>query len=138
MFRRSPVIRFLAVLFAGWFSVFQAEPAAFHACAMHSAGHGAMAAPAAAHPMPGHEMMGHAPAAAPAADDAPAPHTATQCTCPDGCAATGIVALPATTELATLVAPAEVRDATRPANDGLCGRDADHLLPFANGPPRLA
>ena len=127
---RSWPTRLLAALLALWLAVYTAEPAALHACPVHSAGHGAMGHAG----MHGDMDRGATGAhdAAPASGDRRAPSR--HCTCPDHCCAAGACGLPSARVaigVATVRAEAERRTelALRVADR------APRLLPFANGPP---
>jgi len=131
MIRRPPTYRALGAVLALWLTVFQTEPAAFHACAMHSGNGAAEAVTPAAH-------SGHAQHAAAATGHAPAaPHdSGASCTCPGGCSAASTVAIPeAGAEFTVEVAapagrPSSAIVSVQPAA-------ADFVLPFANGPPTV-
>ena len=127
--QRSPATRVLAAVFAPWFAIVMAEPAALHQCAMH-AGHAVhVAAPAMGH---AHGMQAHGddtPAHAPGEDSA-----ARYCTCLGGCCAAAPVAVPVASELSRI--PSQVRAVPRPHPvEEVVSAAAEHLLPFANGPP---
>ena len=135
MARRSRWNRTFAAVFAPWFAVVMAEPAALHTCAMHS-GHGVPTSAGVA--VSGHAahslLMEHSTTEA--GDDAPSvPHDAgKQCTCLGGCCAAAPVATPAATELSW--APAEIRQQRQELPEcGVRATATDHALPFANGPP---
>lgn len=137
MGRHSPVTRLLWLGVTAWLLVFRLEPQALHACAMHSGAHTSAAGGHAAHQMAGHDMTaGHA--MAPATDESSAPTGPAQCTCPGGCTMTSPVAPPNPAETATAVAPISVRVEAPRERTALSARDAEFVLPFANGPPATA
>lgn len=121
--RRSPVARLFAAVLAPWFALVMAEPAALHQCAMHSR-HG-VTTMASQHATHAHAV----PVRAPDPDQ-----TARHCTCLGGCCAAAPVAVPGAVEFS--FAPASVRSgrSAQPAEQ-FAPAAAEHLLPFANGPP---
>jgi hypothetical protein len=134
MHRRSPLGRLPGFLVAVWFAVFQSEPMVVHACAMHDGGpgHGAtgVAAASVVDAHADHGSGSRASATPPGEDESP-----DRCTCPGGCTAASAVALPVAAESA--ITGAGMRDAgshsRRPETIRTPG--ADHVHPFANGPP---
>lgn len=137
---RSRLGRIAGLLFAAWFAVFQTEPAAVHACAMHDggSGHGAHGTTSvqgsdshASHLRA--ESVGAAHEGSAPSQDAPA----TTCTCPGGCAAASAAAIPGSTE--ATIADAVISDAAtlRGQPETLRLVNAEHVLPFANGPPTV-
>jgi len=138
MTRRSPVARSFGAVLALWFSIFTMEPAALHVCAQHS-GHG-VAAPAAASSasaaMPaGH--MHHAAAAEHTPTHTPAPHeSGAQCTCPGGCCVSSAVRVPAASDELTVEVAVPAHHPIA-AVVSLVATNAEHVLPFANGPPTV-
>jgi hypothetical protein len=143
MKRRSR--RLVAALFLPWFAVVTAEPAAFHACAMHSVGaaHGnatdVSAGPHRGHAGPAadaHSMaMGHHQSEAAPGTSAPDHGGAVPCTCDSGCCVAAVATTPPTSaEL--LVVPGTVRrEAPLLGSTGVSATATPHVLPFANGPP---
>jgi hypothetical protein len=130
--RRSLWRRSVAALFAPWLMVVMAEPAALHTCAMH-AGHMVRMADMAASADAGHHMD------APDADQAPGTpeHSSHHCTCLGGCCAASPVATPSAPELSWV--PVEHRRGDSPiADEQRPAISAEHVLPFANGPPARA
>ena len=135
MRRRSR--RFVAVVFAPWFAVVTAEPAAVHHCAMHSpraahAQHAGLSELAvAAHQPATHEHN------AELGPDASTPERggAAQCTCDAGCGMTS-VATNSQPSAELLVVPETVRrEVPLLGATGLAATATPHVLPFANGPP---
>ena len=132
---RSLPTRLLAALLALWLAVYTAEPAALHACPVHSgAAHGATAHAGAMHGAIDHGGTG-AHDRAPASGDRHAP--ARHCTCPDHCCAAGACGLPSA-RVALDVATVRVETARRTELALRVADRAPRLLPFANGPPRLS
>jgi hypothetical protein len=141
--RRSLSSRLFAALFAPWFAFVVAEPVPLHDCPVHSAhavsGVSALAPDAASHAMMmAHGEMDHAAMqeSAPAEHHHGSEHAGHhQCCCLGMSCASAIVALaPAPLPLAWV--PVEVvRNVPRPAAIPLAPSGADHVLPFANGPP---
>jgi hypothetical protein len=135
---RSRLGRIAGLLFAAWFTVFQTEPAVVHACAMHGAasGHGAHGQLTAAGANLSNAADAHTSHEAGAAEPAtPDDESGATCTCPGGCAAASTVAIPGATEAA--IAEAAILNAAtlRTHHETFLAADADHVLPFANGPP---
>jgi hypothetical protein len=127
---------FLALLQASWLALLIAEPAALHACAMHSSGHGthttAVVATQAANEAADDHAHHHAAAEAasvPTDDLSDAP-----CQCLGECCAAAVAALPATSlEPASVGRVAVVPAETHVAVAAL--RAPDLQLPYANAPP---
>jgi len=130
------VRRVVAALLAPWFAVVAADPAAVHRCDMHMA---PVAAQAAAVAMPmGHDhaaMMRHADGhQADRHGTSNTPPASHHCTCPGGCCASAPVAVQVTPEL-TWVPVFVLRGAPVSPTISAPVSDAEHVLPFANGPP---
>jgi hypothetical protein len=138
--RRSLSARVFAALFAPWFAFVVAEPVPMHDCPVHSA-HAAAAGPtdvASDEMVMAHDGMEHAAMehAVPAHQHGAPGHAGHhQCCCLGMSCASVIVALvPAPLPLGWL--PAEIaRVSAWPHADPLGAATADHVLPFANGPP---
>lgn len=137
MNRWSPVRRIVTALAGVWFVAVATEPIALHNCPMHSARTAAMAMGVdAGQAMANGWHAAHAMTASPGDDTPSSGRHHMVCTCPGGCAATGVVVLPD--------APAAVRLVAAPRAPLLRGGTAilrphpafDH--PFANGPPTAA
>jgi hypothetical protein len=125
--QRSWWTRAFATMLAAWFAIAVVEPAALHTCPMHGGPAGAHAA---------HGAAEHAQSAAD--HGAPERSSSRQCTCLGDCVGVSGGALPAA--LPRMHVPAAVATAGEihafgpellPSPPGL-------LLPFANGPPRVA
>ena len=130
--RRSLSFRLFAALFAPWFALTVAEPLALHDCPIHSV-HAVAAHSVADHTMMADGGMDHA--TAPAHHDAPGHGSHRQCCCPDSSCASAIVALTSSAPQLAWV-PAQIqRDVPRAAADAWVLSNAEHVLPFANGPP---
>jgi len=135
----------LPALLAAWIAVLLAEPAALHACAMHSGAMHARGAGAAAH---GASHAAHAPAAAAGSHDADhrthaaeealtpgtsAPDGRAACTCLGHCSSTtplvlGALAPDLASLLPTLLHPGRL------AHEYVAAW-VDFVLPFATAPP---
>jgi hypothetical protein len=130
--RRSLSFRFFSALFAPWFALSVAEPVALHDCPIHSV-HAV-----ASHQMADHIMMadgGMDHAAPPAHRDASSHGSHRQCCCPDSSCASAVVALTSSAPHHAWV-PVEIqREVPRAEADSLVPSNAEHVLPFANGPP---
>jgi hypothetical protein len=139
--RRSLSFRLFAALFAPWFAVVVAEPVPLHDCPMHSLH------PAAAHPMAsssvtpagGRGMSGMAHAGLEQSKSFkehglpthPAHH---QCCCMGASCATALAAIARVPHLAWI--PVQLRSETVPTfAASFANSSAEHVLPFANGPP---
>ena len=125
--RRPAVSRALAALFAVWFTAYAVEPAALHACDVHDAPHAANTSAAATHADDVHTSHSAS------RDDAQHSDETSCCTCPGDCAASSPAALATTTALVAVVT-------TATTDSGLSRHEyvpvaAQHVLPFANGPP---
>ena len=134
--RRSWLHRSISALCAVWLAFIVAEPAALHSCPMHG-GHGAAAAAAA---LTGLDATAgnHHSAVAEHEHGAPANHEQNNryCSCVGQCNATGAVAaVPVPAVRLTDVVVRELR-VTLPSRDAQPNGATEHLLPFANGPPR--
>jgi hypothetical protein len=130
--RRPWWYRAFAALSALWLAVVLAEPAALHSCPMHDAAFHAAGHGATDHHAPAHRTS----AEHRSRPDAPAhPGGALHCTCHGDCSATGQgSALPAAVTVAPAASVRVVRATTTVAS-AAAPRAAEHLLPFANGPP---
>jgi hypothetical protein len=126
--RRSSFGRAFAALFALWFAISLAEPAALHACPMHGAGsanahaHSAMSHHAAAteHSLPDSQNAGK------------------HCTCLGSCCASSAnAAVPATAVSVEPVATYETERQT-PTEIARAITASPFFLPYANGPPQPA
>jgi hypothetical protein len=120
--------RSFAALFALWFALSLAEPAALHSCPVHGGGlvvaDAATPAPDAAHAHAGH--------ADPGPSDQQQHHG---CTCLGDCSVGGAASgLPSASARIASVATRPVRVALPPATPSVA-TGAPHTLPFANGPP---
>lgn len=147
--QRRPVVRALTTLWAVWFVLLLSEPALLHPCPMHD-GVPIAAAPNAALPgQPGPVEASGMPdiaSAAPShhahmmgggesADPTPAaPHQGHSCSCLGDCALS-IAVVPAS---AHRLATASALHQSAPLFDDaarVVKVAADHVIPFANGPP---
>lgn len=132
---RSWPTRLLAALLALWLAVYTAEPAALHACPVHSGdAHATMAHAGAMHGAMGRGAM-TTHDAAPASGHRHAPDR--HCTCPDHCCAAGACGLPSA-RVGLDVATVRVEAARRTELALRVADRAPRLLPFANGPPSLS
>jgi hypothetical protein len=138
--RRSLSFRLFTALFAPWFAILVAEPVPLHDCPMHSLHPAAAHAMTSRHappaeafgtptmPRPGmeHSKSGHE-------HGAPV-HSAHQCCCMGVCCATALAPIARVPQLAWV--PAALRSEVVPTFAASSGFDsAEHVLPFANGPP---
>ena len=117
MTRRLP-FRFLSALVGVWLAVVLAEPAALHVCPAHDEAAG------------GHATHVH--------DAGSEQQTAPQqCSCLGHCAGASLTGLPEATTAGA--APAWIIASAQPvAESDVLATPTPHLLPWANGPPRLS
>lgn len=129
--RRSLPFRLFAALFAPWLAFSVAQPLALHDCPVHSV-HAAATASMADHMMMADGAMDHA--AAPAHRHA-SHGSHRQCCCPDSSCASLVVAL-VSPALPHAWVPVEIqRNVRRGEVNAFPPSNAEHVLPFANGPP---
>jgi hypothetical protein len=135
--RRTWLERSLSALFAVWLAFIVAEPAALHSCPMHG-GHGAAAISRPGALGSGSAGKDHGQPTAHHGHGAPTDDDSAQryCSCLGQCSSAGPgAAVPAAPVLLTDVVMGEVRVAISAAAT-ILPVAAEHLLPFANGPPR--
>lgn len=129
--------RGLSALLAVWFALVVAEPAALHACPMHSAAEPSTSSADASQAAHG----GHAGHAAPSADRQAGDHRpaddAHVCTCLGDCSGTVVASVPTATTAP--VVPVRLTAVTlgRPQHEFVAAW-ADFVLPFATAPPAPA
>jgi hypothetical protein len=143
----------IGALLAPWLALLMAEPVALHGCAMHAApspvattaAHAATATDA-GDAMAGMHAMSHA-SATPTATTAARAHLAStthssgtdapshqHCDCLSGCCTSAPTSLPTLTAAALVASVASAP--TQLAHPQVAALvSADHVLPFANGPP---
>jgi hypothetical protein len=132
--RSAPWFRTVAATLTIWLGLVMAGPTLVHACPMHDAVVIASSeSPHANGPSDEHAHGDHGVAAPSEGDD----HGAECCTCLGDCGAPTI----AWTGLASFAVPSRPLAAPRreaAPDDARLPGAPDHLIPFANGPPRLA
>jgi hypothetical protein len=129
--RRPCWHRALSAVLAVWFALVTVEPAALHACPMHSGGH----AGARAHADSEGQQADHAGHQAVAgAPDSQAPSSGHSCTCLGDCSGTLVARVPeGHVALVALLAPPKVAPG-RPQHEFVAAW-VDFVLPFATAPP---
>lgn len=144
--RRSCVARTFASVFAVWFAMTLAEPAALHACPMHGAtaaghAHDAVARGAADHHADMHgRVMHHASALGETGSTGASghQHAARYCTCMGACAVSSAsAALPASVDIMQRVVIYATRSPRLTLRAHAIG-PRPFFLPWSNGPPALA
>jgi hypothetical protein len=134
---RRTSLRIASALLTPWMVLTAVAPAVGRACPMMQAAHHT-GAPGAMPSAPMDGMPGMA-ATAPAERNASAPATpmpsgAPCCCCTSGCCASAAVAITPAPEVAVAAIVAR-RDVQPVAPRAAESADAEHVLPFANGPP---
>jgi len=130
--RRSRSSRLFAALFAPWFAISMAEPVPIHDCPVHPSRVHAMArmsAPAVDRAPAGAEHSARADR-----HDAKGHGTAHQCCCLGACCASAPATIAAPPQLLQCSALPR-HEAAYSTTSSTAQTVAEHVLPFANGPP---